>query len=71
MGEHSNSQKGEIGVFNDFELMRDTFQELADICDSLVQLEAREKAGENVKKEAEATMGLLVYKLLQIQSMGK
>lgn len=49
--------------------MRDLFRESADIIDELIDLQAKEVAGRDVKKEIESTYGRFVYKMMELQSL--
>jgi len=49
--------------------MRDIFRETADIIDEILDLSAREAAGEDVKKESEGALGRFMYKMVELQSM--
>lgn len=48
--------------------LRDALKEILEILEKLVLLEEKEKAGEDVKKEQEAELGLYMYKMITLNS---
>jgi hypothetical protein len=56
----------------DLSKMRDTFKELTDICNEVIDMDKREEAGEDIpSKDAEALMGRFMYKLLELNTLAK
>ncbi|MGG7143562.1 hypothetical protein ACQPVP_08855 [Clostridium nigeriense] len=49
--------------------LRDTFREIADIIDEILELEKREKEGQDVKKELESVMGRYLLKFIELQAL--
>lgn len=56
-------------INDDLIKMRNVFREAADIIDELFELEKREKAGEDVKKDTEAVTGRFLLKMMELQSL--
>lgn len=54
----------------DLTKIRDLFRETADIIDEMIVLDAKEASGQDVKKEAESTMGRFMYNMVEISSLG-
>lgn len=50
--------------------MRDLFRETADIIDEMIELEAKEASGQDVKKEMESTAGRFMVKMIEMNSLG-
>lgn len=48
--------------------IRDAFREAAGIIDEIADLEIREEAGEDVKKESESAVGRFLLKMLELNS---
>jgi hypothetical protein len=47
---------------------RDTFRELADITDELIEIESQEETPE-IKKQFESTIGRYVIKLIELKAL--
>lgn len=54
---------------NDLIKLRDAFRELADIIDDILQLEQKEKEGQDVVKELENIMGRYLLKFIELQAL--
>lgn len=53
----------------DLIVMRDMFRESADIIDELLELDKREKNGEDVAKELESVLGRFMIKMIKISEL--
>jgi len=53
----------------DIKKIRDVLQEVVCICDELIDLEERDKEGQDVSKEAESAIGRLVIKFMQLEAL--
>lgn len=53
----------------DLIVMRDMFRESADIIDELLELDKREKNGEDVAKELESVLGRFMLKMMKISEL--
>lgn len=49
--------------------IRDTFLEIAEVADEILNLMDREEKGEVVTKESEAALGRFMFKFIQLQQM--
>lgn len=49
--------------------IRDTFLEIAEVADEILNLMDREEKGEDVTKESEAALGRFMFKFIQLQQM--
>jgi len=49
--------------------MRDGLLEVVGICDELMDLEKRDKEGQDVSKEVESAMGRLFIKFMQLEAL--
>jgi hypothetical protein len=55
---------------NELVKVRDLFRETADIIDEMLELESKEAAGEDVKKDMESVTGRFMYKMMEISNIG-
>lgn len=49
--------------------MRDLFLETAYILDELIELNKKEEDGEDIGSQGEATIGRLMYKMVELQAL--
>lgn len=49
--------------------LRDTFREIADIIDELIELSSRADKGEDIEKEMESTIGRYMIKILSLEEL--
>ena len=56
---------------NEMELLRDEFRNAANIIDELIDLEEKEKSGEDVTKECESIMGRFIMTFVKIDALAK
>lgn len=54
---------------DDLKKMRDTFAKIVEILDKLMELEDKQKNGENVTEEYEAEVGKLMVQMMKLEAM--
>ena len=49
--------------------LRDKFKEIVEICDEVLELEEREKEGQDVSKEYEGVIGRFFLKFMELDAL--